>query len=273
MSTEAVTAGVAPLAPSLRRSLAVQARVVRALLLRELITRFGRRNLGVLWLIAEPALFTLAVLALWTAAGFNRASNLPIVAFALTGYSSVLLWRNTASYCVNAIHQNLNLLYHRNVRVQDVFAARILLEIGGATAAFALLAGWLILMGQLAPPEDPLKVVAGWLMLCWFGAALGLALGGASGFSDVVARFWAPVSYILFPLSGALFMVSALPPAAQQVILLLPMVHGVEMIREGWFGSLVRTVHDIGYMAGVSLALSLLGLVLLRIAARRTEAR
>ena len=71
-------------APSLGRSLVIQARVIRALLLRELITRFGRRNLGLLWLVVEPMLFTLGVAALWTAVGASQRSNLPIVAFSIT---------------------------------------------------------------------------------------------------------------------------------------------------------------------------------------------
>ena len=86
-------------APSLGRSLVIQARVIRALLLRELITRFGRRNLGLLWLVVEPMLFTLGVAALWTAVGASQGSNLPIVAFAITGYSSGLVWRNTVTHC------------------------------------------------------------------------------------------------------------------------------------------------------------------------------
>lgn len=259
--------------PPLGPALAAQGRVIHALLLRELITRFGRRNLGVLWLVLEPALFTLAVLALWTATGLNRVSNLPIVAFALTGYASVLLWRGAASHCLNGIHQNLNLLFHRNVRVLDVFAARIVLELGGATASFLLLAAAFLFFEQMPPPEDALKVCGGWAMMCWFGAALGLALGGASAFSELVARLWQPISYILFPLSGAIFLVAALPPAAQEVALLLPMVHGVELIREGWFGSRIQARYELGYLAAWNLGLTLAGLLLLRIAARRAESR
>ena len=39
---------------SLARSLRIQGRVLHALLMREVITRFGRDNLGVLWIVAEP---------------------------------------------------------------------------------------------------------------------------------------------------------------------------------------------------------------------------
>jgi capsular polysaccharide transport system permease protein len=257
----------------LRRSLAVQARVLHALMMREVITRFGRENIGVLWLFAEPMLFTLGVSALWTAADLHHGSSLPIVAFAISGYSSVLMWRNSVNRCNAAIQQNFNLLYHRNVKVLDVFTARIVLEMTGATASFVILSLVFVALETIAPPVDMLKVVAGWLMLAWFGAALAILMGAATAYSEIVDRIWHPASYLLFPLSGAAYMVDWLPPAGQEFVLLLPMVHGVELLREGYFGNAVRTHYDMGYMASFNLVLTWFGLMLVRDAAHRVEAR
>ena len=256
---------------SFPNSLRVQWRVIWALMMREVITRFGRENLGVLWLIAEPATFTLGVSALWSAAGLTHGSSIPIVAFAITGYSSVLMWRNTVSRCNSAILQNFNLLYHRNVHVIDVLITRIVLEMAGTTASFTLLALFFTSIGVISPPVEMLQVIGGWLMLAWFGAALGMVLGAATTYSEIVDRIWHPTSYLLFPLSGAAFMVEWLPPRAQEVVLLLPMVHGVEMLREGYFGDAVRTHHDVGYMALCCLGLTFVGLLLVRDAGRRVE--
>src|SRR5580692_12386802 len=228
-------------------ALAIQRRVLHALLMREIITRFGRENLGVLWLIGEPMLFTLGVATLWTAAGLHHGSPIPIVAFAVTGYSSVLMWRNSATRSSGAIAQNKPLLFHRNVRVIDVLLTRIALEIGGATCSFIVLSTLFIFIGWMPPPNDLLKVVCGWLMLAWFGASLALLIGAGTAFSDIVERIWHPAAYILFPLSGAAFMVEWLPLDAQKFLLLLPMVHGTEMVREGYFGNVIRTHYDVGY--------------------------
>lgn len=257
----------------LRDAIRIQRRVIWALLMREVITRFGRENVGVLWLVGEPMLFTLGVAALWTAAGLHHGSSLPIVAFAITGYSSVLMWRNTVGRCNSGIQQNFNLLYHRNVRVIDVFITRILLEMAGATTSFIVLATFFTAIGWIAPPIDALTVVGGWMMLAWFGAALAILIGAATAYSELVDRLWHPAAYLLFPLSGAAFMVDWLPPAMQQTVLLLPMVHGVELLREGYFGGVVRTHYDIAYMAGCNLLLTLAGLAVLRDAGRRAEAR
>lgn len=258
-----------PPVPALAASLAVHRRVLGALLVRELLTRYGRHNIGFLWLFVEPMLFTLGVTALWTATKAVHGSDLPIVAFALTGYSSVLLWRNMPGRCIGALMANLALLYHRNVRVLDIYLARVLIEFAGATISFMVLGSLFILGGWLTPPEDVLMVIAGWLLIAWFGAALAILLGALSHEFELVDKLWHPASYLLFPLSGAAFLVSGLPKQAQDIVLLLPMVHGVEMIREGFFGSRVATVFSAGYALTGAGVLSLAALIAVRWTARR----
>ena len=258
--------------PSLLGSLRIQRRVLHALLMRELITRFGRENLGVLWLVLEPMVFTLGVATLWSAAGLqHHGSPIPIVAFAVTGYSSVLMWRNSASKAGSAVAQNKSLLFHRNVQVIDVLLTRSALEICGATASFIVMSLLFIFVGWMPQPIDLLKVVFGWLMLAWFGASLALLIGAGSAFSEIVERLWHPAAYLLFPLSGAAFMVDWLPTNLQKVVLLLPMVHGTEMVREGFFGNVVPTHYDVSYMATCCLVLSLAGLYVVRQVSRRVE--
>jgi ABC-2 type transport system permease protein/capsular polysaccharide transport system permease protein len=246
--------------PSFRRSAAVQGRVIHALLMREILTRYGRHNIGFLWLFIEPMLFTTGVTVLWTLAKAFHGSSLPIVAFALTGYSSVLLWRNMPSRCIGAVEPNLALMYHRNVRVIDVFFARLLLEAGGATVSFVSLSLFYIYIGWLEPPQNVLTVVQGWLMIAWFGASLAILLGSLAERSEIIERLWHPAAYLLFPLSGAGFMVDALPPEAQRFMLYVPMVNGVELVREGYFGNQIRVHYDLPYMVAFCVTLSLLAL-------------
>ena len=247
---------------SLLRSWSIQRRVIGALLMREILTRYGRHNIGFLWLFIEPMLFTLGVTALWTFMGAHHGSSLPIIAFALTGYSSVLLWRNMASRCISAIEPNLSLLYHRHVKIIDLYYSRIVLELMGASISFVALALLFISVGWLEPPENVLKVILGWALLAWFGAALAIFLGSLAYDNEFVDKIWHPTSYLLFPLSGAAFLVDALPRPAQEVVLYLPMVHGLELLREGYFGSVINAHYDIGYTAGFCAILTLAGLFL-----------
>jgi ABC-type polysaccharide/polyol phosphate export permease len=253
---------------TLKRSLEIQFRVIGALLMREVITRYGRHNIGFLWVFVEPMLLTIGVTALWTFVGANHGSRLPIAAFALTGYSSVLLWRNMPNRLCGAIVPNLALMYHRHVKVIDIYASRILLEIAGATASFITLGIVFTAIGMMKPPEDILKVTFGWFMLAWFGAALALLVGALSERTEIIEKIWHPISYLLFTLSGAIFMVDWLPAAAQKFVLALPMVHGIEMLREGYFGSAVHAYYDMAYMVTANLCVTLLGFSQVRVVSR-----
>ena len=252
---------------------AIQLRVVRALFLRELISRFGRDNLGVLWLVGEPMLFTLGVTTLWSFAGLTHSgrSGIPIVAFAITGYSSVLMWRNSASHCTHAIDGNRPLLFHRIVQPIDVCVARIALEVIGATGSFLFLAIFFTYLGAMPTPDNVGLVIGGWLMLAWFGTSLALLVGAGCVFSDLVERLWQPVSYILFPMSGAAFMVEWMPKKLQDVVLYLPMVHGVELLRQGYFGNVVKTHYSMPYMASCCLVMTLFAVYLVRKAGQKIE--
>lgn len=255
--------------PSLFDSLRVERRVLGALFMREALTRYGRHNIGFLWLFVEPMIFTLGVTALWTAGNMVHGSGVPIVAFALTGYSSVLLWRNMPGRCIGALLANVSLLYHRNIKVLDIFLARLMLEFGGATISFFVLSLVFISIGWVEPPEDILEVAAGWFIIAWFGSALAILLGAMSHENELVDKIWHPFSYLLFPLSGAAFMVDALPKAAQNVILYIPIVHGVEMVREGYFGSRARAHFDLSYILPFCLVLTALALLEVRKLAAR----
>ncbi len=152
-----------------------------------------------------------------------------------------------------------------------MFFARLLLEISGATISAVALTTFFVIIGLMDVPQNLSLVLAGWIFLAFFGTGLGLVIGALSERSEAIDRLWHTIAYILFPLSGAVFMVEWLPVSAQKLILLLPMVHGVEMLRAGYFGSLVKPHYDVEYMVIADLVLLFLGLLLTRDASKRVE--
>jgi len=253
---------------SLLRSWAIQRRVIFALVMREVLTRYGRHNIGFLWLFVEPMLFTIGITTLWTATKAVHGSSLPIVAFALTGYSTVLLWRNMPGRCVGSLEPNLSLMYHRNVRTIDVFLSRALLEAIGATMSFLILSIFFISIEWMDLPVDLLLIAEGWFLTAWFGTAFAVFLGAAAEKSKIVEKIWHPAAYLLFPISGAAYLVDALPTEAQNVVLWLPMVHGTEMIRDGYFGHLINARYDVSYMITFNVVLTIMALAVERSVSR-----
>ena len=239
-------------------------RVISALILRELLTRYGRNNIGFLWLFVEPMLFVLIITALWTATRSIHGSAIPIVAFALTGYSSLLLWRGMPNRCIGALQSNMPLLYHRQITIADVYVARILLEFMAVSTSFVALGIAFYAMDWVPAPEDAMQVLGGWLLLAWFGAGLALTIGALSERFPVIRNLWRPLSYILMPFSGVAYIADALPANLREIMLWLPMLNALEYLREGWFGTLMRAHYDVPYVLSFNLILTFVGLSLVR---------
>jgi capsular polysaccharide transport system permease protein len=245
-------------------ALTIQLRVIGALLMREIITRYGRHNVGFLWLFLEPMLFTTGVILLWSATQRMHGSNLQIAPFVVTGYSTVLLWRNCSFRGIKAIESNRSLLNHRNVKLIDIFAARMLLEVVGVTASFTFVMLVLYALDSITAPHDILLMLGGWLLMAWFSANLGVILGCLSEHSDLVERLWHPSSYFLLSISGAFFMVAWLPDGWRSSMGLVPMVNATEMLRAGYFGPNTATYFDTAYTVAFCACMSLVALMLVR---------
>lgn len=257
---------------SFANSLKIQGRVIHALFMREIITRYGRHNLGFAWLFVEPMIFTIGVSTFWYLTKAAHGSDLPIVPFAVIGYSTVLLWRNVANRAGGAVQANVGLLYHRNVKLLDVYLARSFLEIIGATTSFLVLSVFFILIGVMQLPDNFLYMAFGWFLLIWFSIALGFFIGCLFEMSEVVDRLWHAFTYLLFPLSGAAFFVYWLPEVFQKVVLYIPMVHFSEMIRHGYYGDLIPTFESLSYIFSWNMALSFVGLYMVRVVSNKLEA-
>lgn len=249
---------------SLLHSLSVQWRVIKALFLRETLTRYGRNNIGFLWLFVEPIIFIIVVGGARGIRGNIFNFPLPYIAFAVTGYCSMLLWRGIISRSSGAISSNQGLLYHRNVKVLDFFASRILMEFAGTTGAFLTLWAAAFFFGEMTAPHDVMKMILGWALLTWVGISFALVIGSLSDRYELIDKILNPVLFILMPLSGVFFMVDWLPPEYQKIILALPMVHGLELLREGYFGYAVRAHYDLGYVSVFCLITTLIGLLLVK---------
>ena len=240
----------------------IQKRVIGALLMREIITRYGRNNIGFLWLFVEPLLMTLIIVLLWKFIRADQYSTLNMVAFVITGYPLVMMWRNVSNRAIGAISANASLLYHRNVRVLDTLFARMLLEIAGATIAQIAIVGVLILIGWIPTPADVFYMLMAWLLMAIFAIGLGLVICSIAFRVEAFGKIWGTFSFVMMPLSGAFFFVSSLPQQAQQYVLWMPMVHGTEMFRQGYFGASVITHESISYIVLCNLVLLLLGFIM-----------
>lgn len=246
---------------TLKESLKIQRRVIRALLLREMITRYGRNNLGFLWLFVEPLLATLIIALVWAFGRGNHISDLNIVAFTITGYPLLMMWRKSSDQAMSAVSANIGLLYHRNVRILDLLFSRCILEIFGVTVAQIAILILFIFIGLVPLPVDVFYMLIAWILMAFFAIGLGMILYTVSVKSEIFGKVWKSMGLIFMLLSGVFYFVSSLPQQAQEIALWIPMIHGTEMFRHGYFGSTVVTMENPWYLILWDIILLLVGLL------------
>lgn len=245
-------------------ALELQVLVIGALMMREIHTRYGRQNLGFVWLIAEPLVFCLGVILVWSLLYGSRQHGMPLLAFVLTGYMPLTLWRHCLQRAVHCFRANGSLLYHRQVRMLDLLVARMVLEVYGALMAYAVIAFLFWTLGYYELPQDWGLFYLGWAYMIAFATGLGLVTGCLTEMYEWSEKLIGPFTYLLLPVSGVFFMADWLPERYREWALYVPTLHGFEMIRGGQFGAAVRTHYDPVYLTAVCGGLLLLGLLLCR---------
>ncbi|MFL9840405.1 ABC transporter permease [Sphingomonas sp. ST-64] len=250
----------APRHPSLRSALRVQGNVIGALILRELHTRFGRENIGYLWLFAEPMLLAVAVALLHSNHELPIAGGIRPIPFAIAGYGLFIMFRSVVSRAETVLEANRPLLHHRPVTITDMLIARMALEAVSTIVMLALLLGAAWLLGYADPIARPEAFAGAVALMCWFSFGLSMIVTTASHQSPMVGRLVHPLLYLSMPLSGAFFALSWFPESVRDLLVWVPTVHIFELLKEGQFVPFESRWIDLPYVVGWCGVLTLVGL-------------
>ncbi len=242
----------------------VQVRVIHALMIRELHTRFGRENIGFLWIMVEPLLFAGLVALAWRFMKGPSVHGVSVIAFVVTGYIPITLFRHGVSRSVAIFTANGSLLYHRQIKIVDFIIARFTIEMLGGMMAYVFIAAILIYFDQFPIPSDIGLLIAGWLVYSLFCFSLCLIIAPLSEMSEVLEKFVPVTTYIMIPFSGLFSMASWLTPEMRSYFLWSPFVNGMEMMRKGIWGDQVTAYYNIWNPIACTLIVAAFGLALCR---------
>jgi capsular polysaccharide transport system permease protein len=248
----------------IRGGLATQWRVVGALLIREIYTRFGREGLGFAWIVLEPLIFAIPVLLVWSAVRDPYEHGVRMTPFLWTGYMPLLMFRHVGGRMLMFVRVNAGLLYHRQVTIFDVFVARCLLEVVSSLSALLVSGVLFYSFGLIDIPRDLPMFYLGYFYMIWWCVVIGLIIGAFSERSEWAEKIWQPYSYLYIFFGGVFWMADWLPASIRSWALLQPSVQAYELIRAGMFGGVVRTYGNIPYETSALAVLTLIGLLLMR---------
>lgn len=244
---------------SFGRALKVQLGVLGALMMRDLHTRYGRRNLGFVWLFVEPALLGVLVATVRVLRERVVPGGLNLIGFAVIGYVVYYVFRSIVGRAPSAAEQNEPLLWHARVTLEDVMIARTVLE----TAAVMLATAMFLIAIGLYFGEWPLSWVqmgVGMVMMGLLAHGVALIVLSLTRFGvGVVERITHPLLYISILFTGVFYMVWWMPYRFQTIALFLPIIHIFEFIREGQFGPGQPYHYDLVYVWSWIIVLNVYG--------------
>ncbi|EKS9799915.1 MULTISPECIES: ABC transporter permease [Burkholderia] len=255
--------------PTFWEQLRIQGRVIWALVMREMITRFGREGLGVLWIMAEPAMFVVGVMIIFSHT--ETKAKYSVAEYLAVSYPTLLFWRNATGRVLKAIESNRSLLHHKPIRPVDILYSRIILEFAGATASFLALYVVLVVIGICQLPADMLNMIIGYFLIVWFSFNFVMTMAALSELSDSIERISHVILYLMIPFSGVFLPTYALPPKIGELLTYFPLIDAVEFFHHGYYGDRMHTLYYMEYTVVVLSFFTLFALSITHFAIRRVQ--
>ena len=248
---------------ALRPPLAITVGVWRALFLREATARLARSRWAGILMVLEPVAHIALLLALFQI-GFRQRliAGGDTTLFVMAGVLGFFLPRNLFVQGTVALGRSGALYAFRNVMPVDAVLARIGLESLLSSVVFLIICGGAAFLGMAVAPADPLAALQalGTLWLLGLGLALALSVPVSLAGLNQVPRFILTPLYIF---SAVMYPSILVPHGMREVLLLNPLVHGVESLRLAFMPAYqVPAGIELAYPLQCAVVLIFLGLAL-----------
>jgi capsular polysaccharide transport system permease protein len=245
--------------------LKAQWRVLVALMLRDIKTRFFGNEFGFLIIMAWPISHILILLAINTSLGrVAPYGDSPALWFA-TGIIPFMAFSYMSRFIMTGIIMNRPLLVFPAVKITDILFARAIVEILNAGCVVLIIMGIFYFQDIDFVPLDVVQAS------CALAAAmlLGLGFGVISAVIAVPLHGWMIgqnlLMIILWMASGVLFVPDALPEIARVPLAYNPVLHIVEWMRSAYYEGYGANILSRTYVLTWGATMLFLGLVLERL--------
>ena len=239
-------------------------RVLFALVVREMSTKFGRSWGGYFWAIAEPVGGILLLTAVFSIAVRQPPLGTSFALFYATGIIPFYLFSHVTGSVGQAIATNRGLLTYPVVTPLDAVFAKFVTDFLTMFLTGILVYSAIILHGGLVVTIDFAKVFNGFLLMGLIGLGFGTINCVIYGFWPTWRHIWNVLTKPLFLMSCMFYTFDSLPPAAQRVLWYNPLVHAVGLTRSGFYAGYEPTYVTPAYPLALSGGLFVVGAYLLR---------
>lgn len=237
-------------APALRAAAAVRWRVVHAIILRDIRTKFGHTRLGYVWAILEPISHLMTLGAVF----FSLNSSPPPVGdnlflYYVTGLLPFLMFSHVSHDVMNAAEANNAMLQLPIVKRTDVMAAHALRQFATEVVVGLVIFGTGGLLGLAGPPADLLTACGGVVMLWLLAVGVGAVNLVVHSLFPSYETFYAAAIRLLYFTSGIYYSPITMPDRVRDILTWNPILQGVELFRSGYYHQYEPHWLDARYLA------------------------
>lgn len=210
-------------------------RQIRAIIRREVRSRYTGDKLGYWWAYIFPLSWMLVIYVAFVVLGRNSPVDTDIVSFLLSGVMPYL----AARFAINAILRvraaYRYILILPQINIEKVAAYVFLLELANSIATFSiLLVANFVAFGYLEL-HDPILALWGLTLAVGSGASFAFFLTVSSQTFPALSKSAPIILRPLFYISGVFYIANEIPPNILKWISWNPLFHAIEILREGMF--------------------------------------
>lgn len=253
--------------PSAQRAGSVYLRFVRsvsALMLREMTTSYGRSPGGYLWAVLEPLAGLVLLSIVFSYITRNPSLGTNFMYFFAGGLLPFTLYLTLSQVVSVSVRFSRGLLEYPAVSFFDAIVARFVLNALTQLLVMVLLFAGIILYNDLNPLLDWAAIFTALAMAMSLAFGVGVVNCYLLTSYPLWERAWAILTRPLFFISGIFFIPEAIPWGLREYLMWNPLVHVTSEMRKGLFGTYEAVHVSPLYVFGLSLGLSVIGLIVLR---------
>ncbi len=239
--------------------------VMKAIILRDLRTRFFNHGLGFLMVPLWPLAHMLILLIIYSFSGRSVPFGDSLNLFFATGLIPTLAFMYISRFMSLSIVLNTPMLAFPAVTAVDIMAARAFLEIVGAYLTLIFIFSILTISGDHPIPYDIEQAMFAYLATLLLAIGVGSLVSVIVMFVPFFVTVYALFMVVIYIASGTLFIVSALPDQISYILSWNPVVHAVDWMRSAYYPTYSTEILNKQYLLGFGLGSLCLGLTLERI--------
>jgi len=252
----------------IRAALIEKHNVMKAVMLRDMRSRFFNHGLGFLLVSLWPLAHILILLTIYRLVGRIAPFGDSLAVFFASGLVPTLTFTYVSRFMGLSLILNKPMLAFPVVKVLDVMAARAVLEIIAAFVTLFFIFVILLISGADPFPRDPFQALYAYLSVLLLAIGVGSLVGVITMFFRFFVTIYALFLIIVYLLSGTLFVAAALPAAAIYPLSFNPVLHAVEWMRLSYYEGYSTQILDKQYLIIFGLTALCLGLLMERLLRR-----